>query len=307
MKVLIADDDPILRRLLESTLNFWGYQVAVASDGTEASRELFSDDPPQIAILDWSMPGKDGMQLCREIRQKNSEPYIYIILLTGKSAPDEIIGGLEAGADDYLTKPFDSAELKVRLHAGERIVQLQEELIRSREVLREQATRDHLTKLLNRASILNVLDGELSRAKREHKSLGIAIADIDHFKLINDTYGHPTGDRVLRGIASALLETTRDYDSVGRYGGEEFLVVMPGCNLSESLQCAERLRDGVARLIVESPLSTIRTTLSIGVAEVRAENYIDAPELISLADAALYQAKGNGRNRVEVLDVISSS
>jgi diguanylate cyclase (GGDEF)-like protein len=306
MKVLIADDDPILRRLLESTLNLWGYQVAVSSDGIEASSELFSDDPPQIAILDWSMPGKEGMQLCREIRQRKSEPYIYIILLTGKSSPDEIVVGLEAGADDYLTKPFDSAELKVRLHAGERIVRLQEELISSREVLREQATRDHLTKLLNRASILNVLDGELSRANRERQPLGIAIADIDHFKLINDTYGHPTGDRVLRGIASALLETTRDYDSVGRYGGEEFLIVMPGCKLSESVHCAERLREGVARLIIESSQSTIRTTLSIGVAEVQAGKHIAAPELIGLADAALYQAKRNGRNRVDVLEAVTS-
>lgn len=306
MKVLIADDDPILRRLLETTLNLWGYQVTVSTDGTEASKELVSDDPPQIAILDWSMPGRDGMQLCREIRQRKSEPYIYIILLTGKSSPDEIVVGLEAGADDYLTKPFDSAELKVRLHAGERIVRLQEELISSREVLREQATRDHLTKLLNRASILNILDGEIARANRERQPLGIAIADIDHFKQINDTYGHPTGDRVLRGIASALLETIRDYDSLGRYGGEEFLIVMPGCNLGASLQCAERLREGVARLIIESPLSTIRTTLSIGVAEVQTGKYIGAQELICLADAALYQAKRNGRNRVEVIDVITS-
>lgn len=305
MKVLIADDDPVLRHLLESALTRWGYEVTVAKDGNDAARELFSDTGPQIAILDWSMPGMDGMQLCREMRQLKPEPYIYIILLTGKIARDEVILGLEAGADDYLTKPFDPAELKVRLRTGERIIHLQDELISSREVLREQATRDHLTSLLNRASILSVLNDEIVRSNREGGSLGLAIADIDHFKLINDTHGHPTGDRVLRGIASAMLDTTRSYDSVGRYGGEEFLIVMPGCNLSESLHCAERLRVGVARLIVESPLTNIRTTISVGVAVVRAGTYIEAPDLISSADAALYQAKRNGRDRVEFMQEVN--
>ena len=190
MKVLIADDDPVSRRLLASAVCRWGYEAIVVQDGNEALRALLARDAPNLAILDWRMPGMDGTELCREIRQRKSEPYTYITLLTSRNAQNDLILGLEAGADDYLTKPFDPAELKVRLWTGKRFVYLQDQLISSREVLRYQATRDHLTDLLNRASILGVLGDELVRATREARPLGIAVADIDHFKSINGTFGH---------------------------------------------------------------------------------------------------------------------
>ena len=300
MKVLIADDDPVSRRLLASAIGRWGYEAIIAQDGNEAMRALLARDAPKLAILDWRMPGMDGTELCREIRQQKPEPYTYIILLTSKNAQDDLILGLEAGADDYLTKPFDPAELKVRLWTGKRIVYLQDQLISSREVLRYQATRDHLTDLLNRASILGLLGDELVRATREAKPLGVVIADIDHFKNINDTFGHQTGDQVLRHVASIMRKSTRCYDYVGRYGGEEFLMVLPGCGISETETHANRVREAVSSAILQPPTIGIRTTLSLGVAIAEVGANVDVSTLINAADQALYKAKYNGRNRAEV-------
>ncbi|MEX0676925.1 MAG: diguanylate cyclase [Pirellulales bacterium] len=299
MRVLIADDEPVSRRLLESLLIRWGYEVAVAEDGATASRALLSPDAPKLAILDWLMPGIDGAQLCREIRRNKPEPYTYIIMLTGKRHKCDVISGLDAGADDYVIKPFDPAELKVRLRTGKRILYLQDQLISAREALRDQATRDALTGLWNRAAILNILGDELERARREGSLLGVAIADLDFFKHINDTYGHPIGDEVLRKVAQVMREFVRRYDSVGRYGGEEFLIVLPGCDACNAVSHAERLRAAVARVVVESPRGNISTTGSFGVAVAGQRSSADACDLIQAADQALYRAKQGGRNRVE--------
>jgi len=296
MRVLVADDEAVSRRLLQSSLTRWGYEVVPASDGNEAARALLAPDAPKLAVLDWMMPGLDGLQLCQEIRRSKPEPYTYILLLTGKRSQGDVIEGLEAGADDYITKPFDPNELKVRLRTGKRILYLQEQLISAREALRDQATHDQLTGLWNRAAIMDILEEEIGRTRRAGGTLGVLMADLDHFKKVNDTHGHPAGDEVLRQAAKAICESTRRYDSVGRYGGEEFLVVLPGCDACNALSHAERLRTAVANLGVDFNGHQIRPTLSLGVAVSNKPPYASAFDLVQAADWALYQAKREGRN-----------
>jgi two-component system cell cycle response regulator len=298
VRILIAEDDPISRRLLEVTLGKWGYEVVSCPDGESAWDTLQQPDAPSLAILDWMMPGMDGLQVCREVRQMMIEPYTYMLLLTAKSQKDDIIAGLEAGADDYLTKPFDASELRMRLRAGRRILDLQTELIFAREELRRQATHDSLTRLLNRAAVCGMLQGELRRAEREQLPLSIILADIDFFKRINDTYGHLAGDAVLREMSQCMKSVVRPYDGIGRYGGEEFLLVLPGCDNEGAVALAERLRECIELNPFALAEGMIPITLSLGVAS----NDImqDMEGLIGAADAALYRAKNSGRNRVEI-------
>jgi two-component system, cell cycle response regulator len=300
MKVLIADDEAVSRRLLEASLRRWGYEVIVANDGVEAARILRSPDAPKLVILDWLMPGIDGVQLCREIRQQKQEPYTYILLLTGKRAKCDVIEGLEAGADDYVVKPFDTEELKVRLRTGKRILYLQEQLISTRDALRDLATRDSLTGLWNRAAILDFLANELARASRQKSSVGLLLLDVDHFKQVNDTFGHLIGDEVLRRVSQSLRTATRLYDAVGRYGGEEFLIVLPGCDETNAVSHAERLRAAVSRVSINTPTGTVSVAVSLGVTVFDSQRDDDSNELIARADAGLYLAKQNGRNRVEI-------
>ena len=303
MKILIADDSIVSRHLLEATLRKWGYDVVVACDGTEALEILQREDSPALAILDWMMPGMTGPEVCRHIRQRGSEPYAYILLLTSKSQKEDLIEGMEAGADDYLTKPFDQHELQVRLRAGTRLVDLQAELLAAREALREQATRDSLTHLWNRNSILETLARELCRAEREGCSVGVVMVDLDHFKNVNDTHGHLAGDAVLREAARRMQNGIRQYDAIGRYGGEEFLILLPGCDEANSFNQADRLR----KMIVQTEMSVNDTALfltaSFGVTAALPGGNWNAETLIRRADEALYLAKKSGRNRVEMLPV----
>ena len=245
MKILVAEDDLVTRRILEAYLVKWGYEAVMVADGQEAWRLLQQDDAPSLAILDWMMPGLDGTTICREVRKLNRQPYIYLILLTARGYKEHLIEGLEAGADEYLTKPFDPYELKARLRAGARIVELQDSLIQAREALREQAMHDPLTLLLNRRASLDFLLSELARAKREHHPLSLMMVDIDFFKSVNDRFGHLGGDEVLCEVARRLRKSARTYDLVGRFGGEEFLIVAPGCGAAQGLVQAERLREVV--------------------------------------------------------------
>ena len=301
MKILIADDSIVSRHLLEATLRKWGYEVLVACDGAEALQVLERPDAPALIILDWMMPGMTGLEVCQRIRQRGSEPYTYILLLTSKSQKEDLIEGMDAGADDYITKPFDQSELQVRLRAGTRLVDLQAQLLSAREALREQATRDSLTRLWNRSSILDALTRELARAWRESSPLGVVIVDLDHFKYINDNHGHPAGDAVLREAARRMQAGVRQYDSVGRYGGEEFLILLPNCGVAESHSQAERLRKQLAQADIRIDDTSLRITASFGVtAAIPGEAW--TPEgLIRKADEALYVAKKSGRNRVEIL------
>ncbi len=293
MKALIADDEAVSRRLLESSLRRWGYDPVVARDGVEASQILLSPDAPKLAVLDWLMPGIDGVQLCHDIRRQKPEPYTYIMMLTSKRDHADVILGLEAGADDYIMKPFEPAELKVRLRTGKRIIYLQDQLIGALDALRDRATRDMLTWLWNGASILETLQDEIRRAQREKAGLGIILVDLDHFKAINDTFGHTTGDDVLRGVARAMRECTRRYDSVGRYGGEEFLIVLPGCDRCNAVSHAERLRAAIAAVAVKTPHTTVQPTASLGVAVWESGMRADPCELFQTADLALYRAKAS--------------
>jgi two-component system cell cycle response regulator len=229
VKVLIAEDDMVSRRLLEAMLSRWGYEVVVTRDGLEAWHVLQTANTSLLAILDWIMPGIDGVEVCRRVRQRGQEPYIYLLLLTTKGRKENIIEGLEAGADDYLTKPFDPHELQVRLRAGKRIVTLQAELIEAREALRIQATHDPLTNIWNRRAIIETLSNELARAGREGVPVAVVLADLDYFKRINDTYGHVAGDAVLCEATNRMRASLRTYDTIGRYGGEEFLIILPNC------------------------------------------------------------------------------
>jgi len=301
VKILIADDSIVSRHLLEATLRKWGYEVVVDCDGTEALNALQQENAPTLAILDWMMPGATGLEICRHIRKRNREPYTYVLLLTSKSQKEDLIEGMDAGADDYITKPFDQHELQVRLRAGTRLVDLQAELMAAREALREQATKDSLTHLWNRSSIFDILCRELSRAGREGNCVGVAMVDIDHFKNVNDTYGHFAGDAVLCETARRMQNAMRPYDSLGRYGGEEFLILLPGCDEQISYNQAERLRKHLCQSPMSLTENALEVTASFGVTTAVPGQPWTPEDLIRKADEALYLAKKMGRNRVEFL------
>ncbi|MBZ5619258.1 MAG: diguanylate cyclase [Acidobacteriia bacterium] len=299
MKILAAEDNPVFQSMLRTMLTKWGYDVVMARDGTQAWQALQSEDTPRLAILDWMMPGMDGVEVCRRVRAAGREPYIYILLLTARTESQDLVEGMDAGADDYLTKPFNAHELRVRLRAGRRILDLQEQLLQAREALREQATHDSLTGLLNRASILETLHNELSRARRESQPVALLIVDLDRFKLVNDTYGHLAGDSVLREAARRMKSAVRRYDAVGRYGGEEFLIVLPGCEGDTAHVQAERIREAVAAGPFVAGTHPVAVTCSIGVSCRTHPSVSETDPLIREADLALYLAKDRGRNRVE--------
>ncbi|MBI5572516.1 MAG: diguanylate cyclase [Desulfomonile tiedjei] len=299
MRVLVAEDDPVSRKLLELHLKKWGYEVVLCSNGSEAWEILRSGETPPMVILDWMMPGKDGVDLCREIRKIEQGPYVYIILLTARNRVEDVVNGLEAGADDYIIKPFHPHELKVRVRAGSRVVQLQEDLLAALKVSKFQASHDSLTNLWNRAAVLEVLSREIARSRRTGTRIGVVIADADHFKRINDSYGHGAGDAVLVELARWMVSAVRPYDSVGRYGGEEFIMILPGASLAESTQMAERLRESLSAEPLRTAEGSFAMTMSFGVASFEQGQGWDVDSLIRAADAALYRAKNLGRNRVE--------
>jgi len=301
MRILVADDNQISRRLLEAALRKWDYEVVVATDGNEAWEILSKPNAPRLAILDWMMPGLSGPELCRRVRQSGAERYTYILLVTSRSEDEDVVEGLEAGADDYITKPFNQMELKARLASGRRIIELQDQLLRAQATLREQATRDALTRAWNRRSILEILDREVDRAQREHSPLSVAMCDLDHFKQVNDNYGHLAGDAVLVEAVQRMRASMRGYDSLGRYGGEEFLLLFPGCEAAAAVRLAERMRAEIESRPLEWQTGPIPFTISIGVTTLQAGQCLPSEALLRIADAALYQAKQQGRNRVVAL------
>ena len=296
MRVLIADDDPVSRRLLEVALVQMGHTVVVVSEGLAAIEALVAIDGPRIAIIDWMMPGADGLAVCRAVRQR-AAPYVYVILLTARHSQADIVAAQDAEADEFLTKPFDTLELRGRLLAGERILNLQEKLVQAHDAMQHQASHDHLTGLWNRRMILQQLDREVQRSARDRSELAVILADIDHFKLINDTYGHAAGDTVLQQVAGRLRSAVRNSEYLSRYGGEEFLIVLPGCTAERAMSVAERARASIAADPVLAGGQPISLRISLGVAST-VEAGVDLAALIATADAALYQAKAGGRDQV---------
>lgn len=307
LRVLVAEDDRVSRAILKLNLEKWGYEVVVCADGLQAWSELQKPDAPRMAILDWMMPGMDGIQVCRAVREQLAQPYVYILLLTAKSLKEDLLTGVNAGADDYLTKPMDPQELELRLRAGRRILDLQSELISAREGLHIQATQDSLTGVLNRRAVFETLQSELVRAMRQHFPLGVILADLDYFKSINDTHGHAAGDAVLREAARRMVSALRPYDRLGRYGGEEFLIVAPGCGPDDVIGVGERLRLALLEEPVQTRSGTIELSASFGVISSTQLDHMDAESLIQAADEALYQAKASGRNCVRVADRVAGS
>lgn len=299
MKILVAEDDSIARDVLARTLTVLGYEVVAVADGQEAWSVLQEADAPRLAVLDWMMPGIDGPELCRRLRERGPGPYVYVILLTGKTGQADVVAGLDAGADDYIVKPFDREELGARVRAGRRIVDLETQLLEAKEQLRQQATFDPLTGLLNHGAIQETFRAELQRASRQRGRLGLVLMDLDHFKSVNDTYGHLAGDAVLREAAHRMKSTVRTYDHLGRYGGEEFLLVVPGCGLDDTLHLAERVRLKVAMSPFATSEGDIPVTVSLGVTWYEFPVQADVDDLVRAADGALYRAKRGGRNRVE--------
>jgi two-component system, cell cycle response regulator len=300
MQVLVVDDSAVYRKLISDHLRSWQFDIIVAQTGLEAWRVLEQPEAPKLVLLDWVMPDLDGIELCRRIRKVgNTSHYVYVILLTSKEGRQNMLEGMEAGADDYLVKPFDESELKARLMVGKRILNLQDELVSARESMRHAATHDSLTGLLNRGEIIGMLERELERSRRERKPVSVIMADIDHFKNVNDTHGHLFGDDALREIARRMHSKLRVYDGVGRYGGEEFLLVLPNCDLLDAIERANELRVTIASRAVISRGVEEEITMSMGVAASECAGRKDVEKLLNRADKALYEAKEKGRNRVE--------
>jgi len=297
LRVLVADDEPVSRRRLELALSGWGYHVTCVADGEAALVEMARPDHPSLILLDWSMPKVDGLQVCRTVRRLITDRYVYIILVTSHDGEDSLIAGFDAGADDYVTKPFKTRELQARIRSGARIVQLQHQLIAAREQLREKAMHDPLTGLLTRGAFFEIHEREVLRASRTHTPTSIIMADLDHFKQVNDRYGHMAGDDVLREAARRLIATIRRSDAAGRYGGEEFIALAPECALADALLLAERFRQSIGETPFETSAGWVEVTTSVGVAST--DHMADSAHLLKTADDALYRAKARGRNRVE--------
>ncbi|MGB7133687.1 MAG: diguanylate cyclase [Acidobacteriaceae bacterium] len=299
MRILLADDDRVSRLLMQRTLEKFGYEVLLAEDGRAAAEILSRGDGPRLALVDWMMPQLDGPGLCRELRaSRRDSSYVYLLLLTSKHDSGDVVAGLEAGADDYLTKPCHPAELRARLRTGRRILLLEETLVRAREEMRFSATHDALTMLWNRAAILALVRSELQRSARDGSPTSILLCDIDHFKTVNDHHGHLIGDTVLQEVARRLISSVRGYDGVGRYGGEEFLIVLSNCNERGIRTRAEIVRSAIATTPVQTKSGDLPISISIGAITCVGWGAEEIPieRLLAQADGALYRAKADGRN-----------
>ena len=299
--VLIAEDDPVSRKLLEKVLVRAGYEVVSVENGRKAL-ERFDEKFFPILLTDWVMPEMDGLQLCRAIRERDSDGYVFIILLTAHDSKDAIVTALEAGADEYLTKPFNHAELIARLNTARRILELEKSLKKANEEIRILSITDPLTGCYNRCYLSEHLPMEIKRARRYGHPLSLAMCDIDHFKQVNDRYGHRAGDCVLKAFVQRIQKSIREnVDWLARYGGEEFLIVFPETGTKNAYCVAERLRRTIARNPIRIQETEIRITASFGVAgfdSAAADEKTSAETLIAKADSCLYQAKRKGRNMV---------
>jgi len=297
MRVLIAEDDQISRKILETNLRKWNYEVIIAEDGQQAWDTLNQPDAPRLAVLDWMMPGMDGIDVCRRLFEDRERPFTFVVMLTAKDQKEDIATALDAGASDYLTKPWAAVELRARVDAGRRFVELQRALEKANEKLALMARTDALTGIRNRPAVLETLGHELARSEREERPIAVLIGDVDHFKQVNDRYGHATGDQALIEVARRMQETCRLYDVVGRYGGEEFLAILPGVSEHNLKALAERFRRSVSSAPVPVEENALDITMSVGAVWRMPGQPADADTMVREADSLLYRAKEEGRNR----------
>jgi two-component system cell cycle response regulator len=301
LKILVADDDHVSLTMMKRMLLQSGYDVTTVSNGAEAVDKVLEDNGPRLMILDWMMPVLDGPEVCRSIRTSAQRPYVFIVLLTARYLKDDLVAGLNAGADDYLTKPCHAEELRARLQTGERILQLEDSLVMAREEMRFRATHDSLTLIQNRGTIVRTLSAALNEKCGGDPNLAVVLCDIDHFKSINDTYGHPVGDEVLREVARRLQCVTGPGDAVGRFGGEEFLCVLRNCPSGVlALRVAE-----ICQVIRSRPMETsvgpLFVSMSAGAISASSVGLnLDVDQILRRTDVALYRAKRDGRDRAVV-------
>lgn len=302
-RLLLVEDEPTQRKLAERLLSRAGYVVETANDGEEALAKIMCGQF-QLLLTDWDMPGMDGKTLCRRVREANLPTYLYVLLLTSHDSTDDLVAGLEAGADDYVRKPANESELLARLNAGKRILQLEQSLREANTQIHLLSITDPLIGTFNRRYLNEQLAREVERARRYRRPLAAVMADLDRFKRVNDERGHQTGDEVLRRFAELTKGAVREpLDWVARYGGEEFVIVLPETDRSGAMIVAEKIR----ALCADTPMTTstgqIQVTSSFGVAELEpgppTQTHEAAGEaLLRRADAALYTSKNDGRNRV---------
>lgn len=304
MKILIAEDDRSTREILKKAMEAEGYEILEAKNGDEGW-DIFQKEKKDIhiAILDWIMPEMEGIELCRRIRKASLDHYIYILFLTSKRDIEDIVEGLEAGGDDYMTKPFARREIVARVRVAKRFISLEYKLNEANRKLNILATTDSLTGVLNRRQLMSRLGDEVLRASREKKHFCMIMIDIDHFKMVNDTLGHTTGDSVLIEITDRIKAELRPYDIIGRYGGEEFLIGIPGANTETGRKVAERIRASICKKPFHAGNKELDITASLGITSAiptgNKKDLIHLPEdMIERADSALYRAKNAGRNRV---------
>ncbi|UZX02271.1 diguanylate cyclase [Arthrobacter sp. CDRTa11] len=300
MKVLVADDDPGSLMVARAAVERSGHDCLAAADGDEAWK-LYLQHQPDVVVTDWMMPGMDGLALCRAIRAREADLYTYIVMLTSQGSRDDVLAGLEAGADDYVTKPLDPFVLHARLLVALRVTTLHADLAHYRKVLSQEARTDPLTGLHNRLKLSEDLEQLHARSQRYAEVYSVAMCDVDNFKSYNDIYGHQAGDLALRAVAAALVSQARKSDGVYRFGGEEFLMVLPNQTQLGAREVMERALHSVRELAIPhegDPAGLL--TLSAGIAAFSAEHRVDAEQLLGEADSALYAAKAAGRNRVEL-------
>jgi diguanylate cyclase (GGDEF)-like protein len=302
MRAVIADDDPVTMAILSGALRRWGIEVIAAPDGTRAWEALAAVPAPELAIIDWMMPGLDGIEICRRIRQDDRLAGMYVLLLTGRGSRTDLVVGLDAGADDYMIKPIDTEELRARVQVGRRVATLQARL--ADRVSDLQTASEHLARLVSTDVLTNVYTRrswferaavEFSRSLRYGRSFSLMVIDLDFFKRVNDTFGHEAGDNLLRGFADLLRDESRQSDIVGRLGGEEFALLAPETPQASAQHLAGRIRDVCRNLVVASPAGPVRCSCSIGITEF-APTDDSVESALRRADAALYEAKRSGRD-----------
>jgi len=300
MKILVAEDNPAMLRMLETCLVEWGFEVTSVTDGPKALEVLQGPDPPRLAILNWTMPGMNGMDICREIRQRTRKPYTYILMLTTKIKKQAVAEGWPSGPDDYLTKPFDPHELRARLRAGRRTLDLRAQVLSAYRLIQAQMTVDPLTGVWSRNVILDILKRQLTLSSHSDSPMSLVMANLDQFRNINANFGLFAGDAILREVARRIRVALRPPDSIGRSKADEFAIVLPGCDAPAAASLAEKFRGRIDRRAVDTSEGIVLVTVSLGVVVVPAKTTVDVDTVWRLATEALSRAKANGRNRVEL-------